>query len=100
MKHNTFVHPVITEKSMDLASRKWYSFRVDLHLTKKDIAKLIEDQFKVHVVDVRTLSMHGKAKRTGKKRIEQVGADWKKALVKVLPNESIDLFSVEEGPKK
>lgn len=99
MQHTQFLRPVITEKSMDLATHKWYTFKVDLSLSKQDIARVIEEQFKVHVLGVRTITVHGKPKRTGKKRVETQITNWKKALVKVGDKDKIDLFSVEEAPK-
>ena len=100
MKHASFLEPVITEKSMGLASHKWYSFKVGTHLTKAEIAGIVEEQFKVHVANVRTITMPGKTKRTGKRRTEQSRAPWKKALVQVKNNEKIDLFAVETAPQK
>ncbi len=98
MKHILAVIPVITEKSMGLAGDRWYSFKVDVHLSKPQIANAIEDQFKVHVTKVKTMRVRGKTKLSGRKRLLTTQADWKKAIVKLKDNEKIDLFSVEEKP--
>ncbi len=96
MKHQNFVKPVITEKSMGLAATSWYSFRVDPDLSKPEIAGMIENQFKVHVMRIKTIHVKSKLKHSGRKRTVSETGDWKKAIVKLKDNEKIDLFSVEE----
>jgi large subunit ribosomal protein L23 len=88
--------PVITEKSLGLASRGWYTFAVAKHARKEDIAKLIERMYKVNVISVRTIAMHGKMRRTGKKMVGKRKEDWKKALLLLKAGQHIDAFEVTQ----
>lgn len=90
------LEPVLTEKTMSLASEGKYTFRVDRNLNKHKIKKLIEETFGVKVVGVRTMNEAGEMKRTltGRKRVIQPR---KKAIVQLAEKEKIDLF--EESKK-
>lgn len=90
------LEPVITEKTMSLASEGKYTFRVDRNLNKYKIKKLIEDTFGVKVTGVHTMNEPGEIKITlaGRKRVIQ---PQKKAVVKLAEKEKIDLF--EESKK-
>ncbi len=92
------IEPLITEKTLNLASHNWFTFAVDKKATKPQIAKLVEKNFKVHVVDVKTLSIKGKTYRAGRKGGYQTRPDGKKALIKLKNGEKIDLFTVEQPP--
>ena len=78
--------PIITERSMEQAESKRYTFEVC-----KDANK-IEEIFGVKVAKVNTLNMHGKEKRTGafpKGR----RPSWKKAMVTLTADsKSIEFF--------
>lgn len=84
----------MTEKSLRLASSGMYTFAVDMHANKKEIAREIEKLYNVHVVLVRTASMHGKTRRIGKKLKTVKKSDWKKAIVKLKDGETIDIYEV------
>lgn len=88
--------PIITEKSTQLAKGGKYTFRVDKNMGKYQIAKLVEEVFGVHVVNIRTQKVAGEIRRTvsGRKRIVLPS---KKAIVTLKEKESIDLF--EEAKK-
>jgi len=88
--------PLISEKSLGLASRGWYTFAVAKHARKEEIAKLIERMYSVNVLSVRTVSMHGKVRRTGKKMISKRKEDWKKAMLLLKPGQHIDAFEVTQ----
>lgn len=100
------MRPIISEKSMGLASRGWYTFAVDRYTRKEGIAKDIEKAYHVDVVATRTVAMHGKVRRSGKKMASRRQADWKKAMVLLKPGQKIDAFEVTkqepvpEEPKK
>jgi large subunit ribosomal protein L23 len=99
MKSQIF-RPLISEKSLGLASRGWYTFAVDKHTRKEDIAKLIERMYSVNVLSVRTIAMHGKVRRTGKKMVSKHKEDWKKAMLLLKAGQHIDAFEVtqQEAP--
>ena len=87
------IRPVITEKSTDLTTQaNKYIFEVAVNANKHEIRQAVEKYFGVRVLDVHTMNMHGKPKRMG--RFEGRRADWKKAVVKLAPDEKIDLFDL------
>ena len=84
--------PLITEKSTRLKDEKnIVAFEVDLRANKVEIARAVEEQFKVKVSEVRVAKMHGKVRRQG--RFVGRRPDWKKAYVRLAPGEkSIEFF--------
>ena len=78
--YDIILKPVITEASMAAtAAQKKYTFRVANDATKIEIARAVEELFKVEVKSVNTVSMKSKAKRMG----IHLGrtSEWKKAIV-------------------
>lgn len=86
--------PIVTEKSTKLTSKGEYTFAVDLQAKKPEIAKAVELIFGVKVAQVRTAVMPGKSKRVGKKRYQTKLGSWKKALVRLVKGEKIELLEV------
>lgn len=83
--------PLVTEKSTDLRVKEdKYAFEVDLQANKPEIKKAIEELFKVNVVGVHTMIVHGKVKRMG--RFEGKRPNWKKAIVSLKKGEKIEFF--------
>ena len=90
---NTFLNiiqkPLITECATSLkALSNQYVFRVAMGATKSDIKAGIEHLFKVKVLSVNTMHVHGKFRRMGSSR----GAyrpDWKKAIVTLKAGQEI-----------
>lgn len=97
---NFIVRPVITEKTLILAGGGWYTFMVLLDAGKKDIAREISALYKVTVMDVRVMRMHGKVRRAGKRTKPVKKPDWKKALVRLVKGQKIDAFEVTGAPKE
>ena len=73
------IAPVITEKSVVALPEKKYTFRVAKGANKIEIAKAVEEIFKVKVQKVNTISMKGRLRRMG--RNEGYTPPWKKAVV-------------------
>ena len=71
--------PIITERSMDMIADKKYVFKVAKNATKPEIAKAVEELFKVSVADVNTMNMKRKPKRL--RYSMGYTAEWKKAIV-------------------
>lgn len=94
------LRPVITEKSLSLASRGWYTFAVVVESRKPEIAQAIGDIYSVTVVDLRTLIMHGKERKAGKRMKRVLRSDWKKALVRLKVGQKIDAFEVTGEKEK
>ena len=73
------IRPIITEKSMAGIAEKRYTFEVAKAATKIDVARAVEELFKVKVAKVNTLHVRGHMRRQG--RYEGYTASWKKAVV-------------------
>ena len=84
------IRPVVSEKSYELLAANKYTFRVHPRAHKTQVRQAVEEVFSVRVRDVRTLSVKSKPKRRGytSGRTRQ----WKKAVVQLHPEDSIDLF--------
>ena len=88
------VRPVVSEKSYALLAANKYTFRVHPHAHKTQIREAVETIFDVRVRDVRTSWVKPKPKRrgytSGKTR------EWKKAVVQLHPEDTIELFEGQE----
>ena len=51
--------PIITERSMDDAAERKYSFKVDVKATKTEIKQAVEEIFGVEVAKVNTMNYDG-----------------------------------------
>ena len=88
------IRPVVSEKSYALLAANKYTFRVHEDAHKTQIRQAIEEVFGVRVQDVRTSWVKPKPKRrgwsSGKTR------RWKKAVVQLHPDDSIELFEGQD----
>jgi large subunit ribosomal protein L23 len=91
---SVIIKPVISEKSYALLAANKYTFRVHERANKTQVRKAVEEVFGVRVEDVRTVNVKPKPKRrgwtAGKRR------RWKKAIVTLHPEDSIELFEGQE----
>ena len=84
--------PIITEQSMEQTEMKRYTFEVDKHANKIEIARAVEEIFGVKVAKVNTLNMQGKRKRLGANPAGR-RPSWKKAMVTLTADsKSIEFF--------
>lgn len=88
--------PVVTEKATQGSALGRYVFEVDLKATKSAITKAIEETFGVKVKKVRTTTVRGKARRSGRYRRPIKETDWKKAIVELAEGQKIDIFESGE----
>jgi len=86
--------PLITEKMTALADKRQYAFEVDIDANKIDIKRAVEKKFNVNVESVRTILSKGKqkAQMTRRGRIPGRRADFKKAIVTLKKDQTIDFF--------
>ena len=91
---NVIIHPVVSEKSYALLAANKYTFRVHPRAHKTQIRQAVEDIFSVRVQDVRTMSVRSKPKRRG--LTSGRSRQWKKAVVQLHPDDTIELFEGEE----
>ena len=89
---NVILGPIVSEKSMTDAAHGKYTFAVSREATKKEIKKAIEEQFKVNVLKVATLTVKGRSSKTGVKRIETVKQPIKKAIALLKAGQKISIF--------
>ena len=89
------VRPVVSEKSYALLAANKYTFRVHESANKTQVRQAVEEIFGVRVTGVRTAWVKAKPKRrgwtTGKRR------RWKKAVVTLHQDDSIELFEGQEA---
>jgi len=89
--HQVIIRPVISEKSYNLIeSEGQYTFQVDRRVNKNQIKRAVEDAFEVSVAKVNTTNVKSKPKRQGLTRGHT--STWKKAVVKLVEGDRIDLF--------
>ncbi len=87
------IRPLVTEKGTHTASQpelRAYPFEVHPSANKTQIRRAIQEIYRVRVLDVRTATVHGKRRRAG--RTMGTTRHWKKAVVKLHPEDHIDLF--------
>ena len=82
--------PVVSEKSYSLIEDGKYTFKVHPDAHKTQVRQAVEELFSVRVVDVKMLKVHAKPKRRGVFRGTRPG--YKKAIVKLAPGQSIQIF--------
>lgn len=87
--------PLISEKTMKLAKMGFYTFIVGRMARKLDIKKVIERQFDVNVVDIRTANFKDLEKQQRKVRSTYVISGFKKAIVRLKKGQKIGLFETE-----
>ncbi len=90
--YDIIIRPIITEQSMEDLDIKKYAFEVAKDANKIEIKKAVEEIFGVTVVQVNTVHVRGKEKRTGAYP-KGYSASWKKAVVKLsADSKNIEIF--------
>ena len=90
-RYSAVIRPLVTEKSSAAyGERKEYAFVCDQRANKYQIKDAIESLFDVRVTDVRTSVQRSKQKSQGR----YVGRrpKWKKAIVMLHEDDSIEIF--------
>lgn len=86
------LRPLITESTLNLAQKGWYTFAAPTDLNKNQLSRLINQIFNVEVVDIKTLIVKGKKKRSLRTREVRKLSDWKKVMVKLKEGQKINIF--------
>ncbi len=90
-QYDIVLRPIITEKSsFAKEANNQYVFEVARDANKIEIARAVEQLFKVKVLSVRVMNMEGKKRRLG--RFSGKRPDWRKAIVKIGPKDKISFF--------
>ncbi|MGI6728552.1 MAG: 50S ribosomal protein L23 [Anaerovoracaceae bacterium] len=89
--YEIIIKPIITERSMDDATNKKYTFKVATDANKTQVKHAVEELFGVDVEQVNIMNVRGKLKRMGK-NIGRTAAT-KKAIVTLTDNsKEIEFF--------
>jgi large subunit ribosomal protein L23 len=83
--------PLVTEKGAKQKEQaNQIAFEVDRRANKILVRNAVENIFKVKVLGVKVINVKGKERRIGR----NVGKkpDWKKAIVRIAPGETIEFF--------
>jgi len=94
---DVILEPVVSEKSIDQATRRKYTFRVHPDANKIQIKAAIEELYqadKVTVVGVNVLTTKAKLKLKNTRRGRIAGrlSPWRKAIVTLAPGQKIQFF--------
>ena len=87
---SVLLKPVVSEKSYALMAANKYTFRVHPDANKTQVRQAVEEIFGVRVEEVRTVNVRSKPKRRG--WTSGRTREWKKAIVELHPDDSIELF--------
>lgn len=71
-----------------------YTFLVDPQTDKTAIRRAIEVAYKVEVIDLKTITLPGGVKKTGKKRLRTTVTPRKKAVATLAAGQKIALFDL------
>lgn len=89
--HQVVLRPLVTEKNVHFSeTMRQYSFEINPLATKTDVRRAIEQLFDVKVQKVATQTRRGKQRRYRARMGQTKG--WKKAIVTLKPDFSINLF--------
>jgi large subunit ribosomal protein L23 len=88
------IKPVISEKSYALLAANKYTFRIHPQAHKTQVRQAVEEIFGVRVQEVRTMSVKSKPKRRG--YTAGRSRQWKKAVVQLHPDDTIELFEGQQ----
>ena len=91
---SVIIRPIVSEKSYALLTANKYTFRVHPDAHKTQIRQAVEEVFGVRVRDVRTMSVKSKPKRRG--YTSGRTREWKKAIVQLHSDDTIELFEGQE----
>ncbi|VEU76444.1 50S ribosomal protein L23 [Mycoplasmopsis columboralis] len=86
--------PVLTEKTYQQMANGVYTFRVDYHANKFQIANAVEQIFQVKVEKVNTIKVDKKPKNVG--RFHGFTNRYKKAMVTLVAGQEINFFPNED----
>ena len=88
---DVIIAPVVTEKCNALMQENKYTFKVTPNAGRIEIARAVEELFKVKVAKVNVMNYAGKAKRAGRTMKMGRRPDWKRAVV-TLAEGSIEII--------
>jgi len=89
--YDVIIKPVISERSMDDAQERKYTFQVATDANKTQVKHALEEIFDIEISKVNIMNVRGKKKRQG--RTSGMTSASKKAIVTLKPNsKEIEFF--------
>ena len=89
--YDVILKPVISERSMDDAAARKYTFKVALDANKTEVKHALEEIFEIEIDKVNVMNIRAKKKRQG--RTSGMTSRSKKAIVTLKPNsKEIEFF--------
>ena len=89
--YDIILKPVITERSMDDAQSRKYTFKVALGANKTEVKSALEEIFEIEIAKVHIMNIRAKKKRQG--RTSGMTSRSRKAIVTLKPNsKEIEFF--------
>jgi large subunit ribosomal protein L23 len=82
--------PLVTEKNTVLQTQGKYVFEVADESNKEQVKSAVEKAFKVTVTAVNIITVRGKEKRVGRRKV--TAPPWKKAVVTLKAGDKIQIF--------
>jgi large subunit ribosomal protein L23 len=91
LAYDIILKPVISERSMDEAQNRKYTFKVAVDANKTEVKHALEEIFGIEIEKVNIMNVKGKTKRRGK-NVGRTAAS-KKAIVSLTPkSKEIEFF--------
>jgi large subunit ribosomal protein L23 len=91
LAYDIILKPVISERSMDEAQNRKYTFKVAVDANKTEVKHALEEIFGIEIEKVNIMNVKGKTKRVGK-NVGRTAAS-KKAIVTLTPkSKEIEFF--------
>lgn len=82
--------PIITEKAHDMSALGKYVFLVDSNANASEVKKIVEREYKVHVVKLNVINTRPKPRRIGRNMTMKSG--YKKIIVTLKEGEKLDIL--------
>jgi large subunit ribosomal protein L23 len=89
--YDIIIKPIISEKSMDDAKEKKYTFKVATNANKTQVRHAVEEIFGVDVDRVNIMNVKGKVKRMGK-NVGMTAASKKAIVILTEKSKEIEFF--------
>lgn len=89
--YDIILKPVISERSMDDAVNKKYTFKVAVNANKTQVKQALEEIFGVEVEKVNIMNVQGKVKRMGK-NVGRTAASKKAIVTLTAKSKEIEFF--------
>jgi large subunit ribosomal protein L23 len=91
LAYDIILKPVISERSMDDAQNKKYTFKVATDANKSEVKRALEEIFGIEIEKVNIMNVKGKVKRMGK-NVGRTAASKKAIVTLTQKSKEIEFF--------